>query len=59
MRLDQSLPPNFRIDVRVKEGTHSQADEVNKQLSDHERVAAALENKTLMGVIRKMLETCR
>jgi hypothetical protein len=58
VRLEQSLPPNFRVDVRVKEGTHSQADQVNKQLADRERVAAALENRTLMGVIKKMLETC-
>lgn len=59
VRLEQSLPPRFRIDVRIKEGTHSTADEVNKQLSDKERVAAALENGTLMTVISKMLETCQ
>ncbi|KAF3482039.1 FAM96B [Arthroderma uncinatum] len=59
VRLEQSLPPRFRVDVRIKDGTHSTADEVNKQLADKERVAAALENGTLMGVIQKMLETCR
>lgn len=59
VRLEQSLPPRFRIDVRIKEGTHSTADEVNKQLADKERVAAALENGTLMGVIAKMMETCQ
>ncbi|BDD57926.1 hypothetical protein MPDQ_004120 [Monascus purpureus] len=59
VRLEQALPPRFRVDVRIKEGTHSTADEVNKQLADKERVAAALENGTLMGVIGKMLETCR
>ncbi|KAL4969210.1 iron-sulfur cluster assembly protein CIA2 [Aspergillus stella-maris] len=59
VRLEQSLPPRFRVDIQIKEGTHSTADEVNKQLADKERVAAALENGTLMGVIAKMLETCR
>ncbi|PGH13111.1 hypothetical protein AJ79_03818 [Helicocarpus griseus UAMH5409] len=59
VRLEQSLPPRFRVDVRIKEGTHSTADEVNKQLADKERVAAALENGTLMGVIGRMLETCQ
>ncbi|RAK71801.1 iron-sulfur cluster assembly protein CIA2 [Aspergillus fijiensis CBS 313.89] len=59
VRLEQSLPPRFRVDVRIKEGSHSTADEVNKQLADKERVAAALENGTLMGVIANMLETCR
>ena len=45
--------------MRIKEGMHSTADEVNKQLADKERVAAALENGTLMGVIGKMMETCK
>jgi metal-sulfur cluster biosynthetic enzyme len=57
-RLEQALPPRFRVDVRIKEGTHSTGDAVNKQLGDKERVAAALENATLLGVIRKMLSTC-
>ncbi|RYP62719.1 hypothetical protein DL771_009610 [Monosporascus sp. 5C6A] len=58
VRLEQALPPNFRIDVMIKEGTHSQDDQVNKQLADKERVAAAMENETLKGVIDKMLATC-
>ena len=59
VRLEQALPPRFRVDVRIKEGTHSTGDQVNKQLGDKERVAAALENAQLMGMIRKMLETCQ
>ena len=59
VRLEQSLPPRFRVDVRIKEGTHSTGDEVNKQLGDKERVAAALENGALMQVIAKMMETCQ
>lgn len=58
MRLEQALPPRFRIDVRIKQGTHSSDEAVNKQLGDKERVAAALENQTLMDVIRKMHSTC-
>ncbi|KAL8779397.1 MAG: hypothetical protein Q9213_006965 [Squamulea squamosa] len=58
VRLEQALPPRFRVDVRIKEGTHSTAKEVNRQLGDKERVAAALENGTLMGVLRKMLDGC-
>jgi metal-sulfur cluster biosynthetic enzyme len=59
VRLEQALPPRFRVDVRIKEGTHSTGDQVTKQLNDKERVAAALENGTLMGVLNKMLETCK
>ena len=58
-RLEQALPPRFRVDVRIKEGTHSTGEQVNKQLGDKERVAAALENAQLVGVIKKMLETCQ
>jgi metal-sulfur cluster biosynthetic enzyme len=58
VRLENALPPRFRIDVRLKEGTHTTADAVNKQLGDKERVAAAMENGTLVGVIRNMLSTC-
>jgi hypothetical protein len=58
VRLEQALPPRFRVDVRIKEGTHSTGEAVNKQLGDKERVAAALENATLMRVLRKMLSTC-
>lgn len=58
VRLEQALPPRFRVDVRIKEGTHSTAEQVNRQLGDKERVAAALENGTLMSVLRKMLDGC-
>lgn len=58
VRLEQALPPNFRVDVRVKDGTHQQDDQVNKQLADKERVAAALENDSLVNVLEKMMETC-
>jgi metal-sulfur cluster biosynthetic enzyme len=43
VRLDQALPPSYRVEVKVKSGTHNQSEEVNKQLADKERVAAALE----------------
>jgi len=58
VRLDQALPPSFRVEVKIKSGTHNQSDEVNKQLADKERVAAALENAQLMGVLRNMMKTC-
>ncbi|OAA40667.1 FAM96B-like protein [Metarhizium rileyi] len=58
VRLEQCLPPNYRVDVLCRKNTHSQDDQVNKQLADKERVAAALENDSLKGVLDKMLETC-
>lgn len=58
VRLERSLPPRFRVDVRIKPGSHASAEQVNKQLADKERVAAAMENGTLAGVVRRMLVTC-
>lgn len=58
VRLERALPPNYRVDIKMKEGSHAQDDQVNKQLADKERVAAALENDTLKGVIDKMFTTC-
>lgn len=59
VRLRQSLPPRFRVDVRVREGTHSTEGQLNRQLADKERVLSALENETLMGLVGRMLETCK
>ena len=58
VRLVNALPPRFRVDVRIKEGTSKTADEVNKQLGDKERVAAAMENRSLVNVVNTMLATC-
>ncbi|KAK3330091.1 hypothetical protein B0H66DRAFT_45282 [Apodospora peruviana] len=58
VRLERVLPPSYRVDVRMKDGSHAQDDQVNKQLADKERVAAALENDTLKGMIDTMLKTC-
>ncbi|EKD18431.1 FAM96B-like protein [Drepanopeziza brunnea f. sp. 'multigermtubi' MB_m1] len=58
VRLEQALPPSYRVEVKIKEGTHSSAEELNKQLADKERVAAALENENLMGMLKKMMKPC-
>lgn len=58
VRLERCLPPRFRIRILVKEGTHQSENQVNKQLNDKERVAAACENDQLLLVILQMLSTC-
>lgn len=71
-KLQRSLPPRFKVDVKIYPGTHSsevesksrgdaslctaapdRATTVNRQLNDKERVAAALENTQLTGVVTK------
>jgi metal-sulfur cluster biosynthetic enzyme len=59
VRLDRCLPPRFRKTILLKEGSHQSENQVNKQLNDKERVAAACENDQLLTVISKMLITCK
>lgn len=58
VRLERCLPPRFRIRILIKEGTHQSENQVNKQLNDKERVAAACENEQLLTVILQMLSNC-
>jgi len=51
-KLNQELPEGkFKIDIFIKEGSHSTADEITKQINDKERVAAALENPNLKSTV--------
>lgn len=59
VRLRSSLPPRYRVDVGVKEGSHATGDQLNKQLADKERVVSALENETLRGLVGRMMESCK
>ncbi|KAJ1766835.1 Cytosolic iron-sulfur assembly component 2B [Coemansia sp. RSA 1843] len=57
VRLLRSLPERFKIDIKVRQGTHQSEDQVNKKLNDKERVAAALENTYLLDVVNQCLAT--
>ena len=59
VRLDRALPQRFRITILLKKGSHQSENQVNKQLNDKERVAAACENEQLLGVVSKMLSSCK
>src|ERR1700731_2747508 len=50
VKLWRSLPCTCIIQVLVQKGTHVQEIQINKQLGDKERVAAALENDRLREV---------
>ena len=51
VKLQRYLPPSIKIHIKIQEGTHYQEIELNKQLNDKERVAAAMENSHLMDVV--------
>ncbi|EFJ41764.1 hypothetical protein VOLCADRAFT_83943 [Volvox carteri f. nagariensis] len=55
VKLLRSLPPRFKIDIKLSPGSHSSEAAVNKQLADKERVAAALENPNLLAMVNKCL----
>ena len=58
VRLMRCLSRRFKIIVRVTQGSHQSEDQVNRQLNDKERVAAALENQQLLGVVNQCLASC-
>ncbi|XP_060073609.1 cytosolic iron-sulfur assembly component 2A-like [Ylistrum balloti] len=55
-KLQRSLTEKYKLDIFIKKGTHSTADEINKQINDKERIAAAMENPNLRKLVEKCLE---
>ncbi|CAL5031716.1 unnamed protein product [Urochloa decumbens] len=55
VKLMQTLPPYYKVDIRVAPGSHATEAAVNKQLNDKERVAAALENANLLHIVEECL----
>ena len=53
VKLIRELPARFKAVVRITPGTHDQEVSINKQLNDKERVAAALENASLIELVNK------
>ncbi|XP_022333408.1 cytosolic iron-sulfur assembly component 2A-like [Crassostrea virginica] len=55
-KLETSIPDKFKLDIFIKEGTHETADDINKQINDKERIAAAMENPNLQRIVHQCLE---
>lgn len=55
VKLIRSLPRRFKVNLSITPGTHAQEHQVNRQLRDKERVAAALENPNLIKVVNNSL----
>jgi metal-sulfur cluster biosynthetic enzyme len=58
VQLLRCLPARFKVTIMVTPGSHASEAAVNKQLMDKERVAAALENPNLLGMVEKCLSSC-
>jgi metal-sulfur cluster biosynthetic enzyme len=57
VKLLRTLPSRFKVDVVISPGTHVSETAINKQLADKERVAAAIENTSLLSVLNQCLAT--
>ncbi|KAF7279752.1 hypothetical protein GWI33_006782 [Rhynchophorus ferrugineus] len=55
VKLLRCLPSRFKVKVEVNPGTHNAECQINKQLADKERVAAALENSNLIKVVNQCI----
>ncbi|KAL4835374.1 hypothetical protein H8958_019983 [Nasalis larvatus] len=43
----------LRLEIYISEGTHSTEEDINKQINDKERVAAAMENPNLQEIVEQ------
>lgn len=51
VKLQRSLPMSYKVDIFIRPGTHVSELQINKQLNDKERIAAALENEKLLLIV--------
>ncbi|XP_034935299.1 MIP18 family protein galla-1 [Chelonus insularis] len=56
VKLERSLVASFKLDIYIKEGAHSTEEEINKQINDKERIAAAMENPSLRELVEKCIK---
>ncbi|EDW74241.1 uncharacterized protein Dwil_GK21825 [Drosophila willistoni] len=54
VKVERGLPHNIKLDIYIKKGAHQTEEEINKQINDKERIAAAMENPNL----RDLVENC-
>ncbi|XDB58262.1 hypothetical protein AB1E18_011674 [Capra hircus] len=53
LKLQQCLPFKHKLEIYISEGTHSTEEDINKQINDKERVAAAMENPNLQEIMEQ------
>ncbi|KAK5985425.1 FtsJ domain-containing protein [Trichostrongylus colubriformis] len=57
VKLARSLHPRIKVRVSITEGSHNTEEAINRQLADKERVAAAMENTSLMYAMKCMVRS--
>ncbi|XP_017799594.1 PREDICTED: MIP18 family protein CG30152 [Habropoda laboriosa] len=56
VKLERQLVALFKLDIYIKKGAHSTEQEINKQINDKERIAAAMENPNLRELVEKCIQ---
>jgi len=56
VKLERDLLQKFKLDVYIRKGSHSSENEINKQINDKERIAAAMENPNLLALVNTCLK---
>ncbi|XP_076684230.1 cytosolic iron-sulfur assembly component galla-1 isoform X1 [Andrena cerasifolii] len=56
VKLERQLVALFKLDIYIKKGAHSTEEEINKQINDKERIAAAMENPNLRELVEKCIQ---
>ncbi|XP_017877128.1 MIP18 family protein galla-1 isoform X2 [Ceratina calcarata] len=56
VKLERQLEDFFKLDIYIKKGAHSTEQEINKQINDKERIAAAMENPNLRELVEKCIQ---
>ncbi|CAK9818348.1 MIP18 family protein galla-1 [Anthophora plagiata] len=56
VKLERHLVALFKLDIYIKKGAHSTEEEINKQINDKERIAAAMENPNLRELVEKCIQ---
>ncbi|XP_053675997.1 MIP18 family protein galla-1 [Anopheles nili] len=54
IKIERNINHYLKLDIYIKKGAHTTEDEINKQINDKERIAAAMENPNL----RQLVENC-
>ncbi|XP_011174171.1 MIP18 family protein galla-1 isoform X2 [Solenopsis invicta] len=55
IKLERHLSALIKLDIYIKKGAHSTEQEINKQINDKERIAAAMENPNLRELVEKCI----
>nr|CAB3230999.1 MIP18 family protein FAM96A [Phallusia mammillata] len=56
VKLERELPSSHKVSIFIAEGTHNTEGDINKQINDKERTAAAMENPGIKNVVERCIK---